>query len=441
MASNTLKTRIQLKYDVYSKWLTSSFVPLLGEVCIAEIPNDTSNSGLIPPAIGIKVGDGTHTFSQLPWIQGVAGDVYAWAKAAQKPEYAASEITGLQTYVEEHSVSTNTKYQIVENENVYTLQSRDNDTGNWTNVSTINLANTVSRIQTLEGLVGATAVSTQISDAITNLNLGDAAQKGVDTSVSDSTTSNNLPTSEAVKSYVASKFGGLSGAMHFIGSATVDPDDNTFPAIANYTTPVAGDVVLRNQKEYVWNGTQWQLFGAEGDYALNTVTITGTNGLTGGGAISSNQTIEHYVPTSNDGTSTLGSASDNNGRTYIQTIATDNYGHITSVTVAAETVTDTRYELVQDQTNTNQYTFREVGAQSGTTFTISEEGTTYTFAEGSTNGAFSVTPSNTQTAQSVPVHGLTNIAFGGNTNYLTQGNDDYLVFTCGTAETLIDDGT
>ena len=426
MASNTLKTRIQLKYDTYVRWITSSFVPLLGEVCIAEIPSSSANSGLTPPAIGIKVGDGVHTFAQLAWIQGVAGDVYAWAKASSVINENTS--TDLLNFVEEHSTS----YQIVQGTNAdvnkYFLQSRNDSNDPWTTVSTIDLSATISRIQTLESALG---------------NLGNAATHDVDSTIDDLAANTNLPTSAAVKNYIERKLGTVGGAMKFIGTATVDITDNTFPAIANYTTPESGDVVLRSQKEYIWNGTEWQLFGAEGDYALNTITVTGTNGLTGGGAISSNQTIEHYVPTSNDGTSTLGSASDNNGRTYVQTIATDNYGHITSVTVAAETVTDTRYELVQDQVNTNQYTFREVGAQSGTTFTLSSGsgGTNYTFAEGATNGAFSVTPSDTQTAQSVPVHGLTNIAFGGNTNYLTQGNDDYLVFTCGTAETLIDDGT
>jgi hypothetical protein len=33
----------------------------------------------------MKVGDGTSTFAQLPWISAKAADVYAWAKQASLP--------------------------------------------------------------------------------------------------------------------------------------------------------------------------------------------------------------------------------------------------------------------------------------------------------------------------------------------------------------------
>ena len=113
MASNTLKTRIRSKIDYLANWNSNStFIPLLGEICIAIIPRnvnatnaqnisvgvDTSvigatgqedapraGVGLTPYAIGIKVGDGVNNFATLPWIQAVAGDVYAWAKSATPP--------------------------------------------------------------------------------------------------------------------------------------------------------------------------------------------------------------------------------------------------------------------------------------------------------------------------------------------------------------------
>lgn len=92
MAEKLLNSRIVLKHDTLANWLESSLILKDGEVAIAVIPTGASNSGLTPPAIGIKVGDGTHTFSQLNWIQAIAGDVSAWAKAANKPGYSADEI-------------------------------------------------------------------------------------------------------------------------------------------------------------------------------------------------------------------------------------------------------------------------------------------------------------------------------------------------------------
>ena len=78
--TNTVLTRILHKRDTYANWMASSLVLKHGEIAICEIPSSASDSGLTPPAIGIKVGDGTSTFSQLAWIQSKAGDVYAWAK-------------------------------------------------------------------------------------------------------------------------------------------------------------------------------------------------------------------------------------------------------------------------------------------------------------------------------------------------------------------------
>lgn len=45
-----------------------------------------------PPAVLLKVGDGTRRFSELPWASGLAADVYSWAKEANKPTYTASEV-------------------------------------------------------------------------------------------------------------------------------------------------------------------------------------------------------------------------------------------------------------------------------------------------------------------------------------------------------------
>jgi hypothetical protein len=78
--------------------MASNVILLSGEVAIAKMnyvrtlgyTNATPEN--TPPAIGLKVGDGVHYFSELPWVQGVAADVYNWAKSAVKPSYTASEI-------------------------------------------------------------------------------------------------------------------------------------------------------------------------------------------------------------------------------------------------------------------------------------------------------------------------------------------------------------
>ena len=135
----TLNTRIQLKYDTYTNWYTNNPVLRAGELAIAEIPADT---GTVPnePAYLLKVGNGTAHFNDLDWISGKAADVYAWAKAATKPTYQASEITGLEDFIAGEIQDTNTKYQIVKNGNMgFKLQSQEKGVGTWTDVNTIDL--------------------------------------------------------------------------------------------------------------------------------------------------------------------------------------------------------------------------------------------------------------------------------------------------------------
>jgi len=431
MPINTIQTRIQLKYDTLAHWMSSTFVPMKGEVCIAEIPtgataspdgNTLSNN---PPAIGIKIGDGVagHTFSVLPWIQAIAGDVYSWAKAATKPTYTASEIENIDSYIAGQIQDTDTQYRIQEgtgeDAGKYFLQSKAKGTNDstYTTVSTIDLssvqnalefdgtydastnkvatqstvtnaisgltdtltgtpgaAKTITAFDEVDGKITATFSDIAIAESqVTNLTTDLATKAPINspdltgTPTAPTAAAGTNTTQIATTAFVHDAVAGLSGAMHYQGEVEADPTQTTPTGTYN-----AGDVVTYGNSEYVYDGASWRELGDEGSYALKTTTVTGTDGLTGGGAISSNQTISHAVP-SGATASTKGTAG---GRTYIQTITTDKFGHITGVATATETVTDT----------------------------------TYTFAEGSVNGEFSVTPLG-GTASQVKVHGLDTAAY------------------------------
>lgn len=143
MAEKLLNARIVLKYDTLANWNKSAVVLKAGEMAIATIDNPAGGTfdASKTPVVGIKVGDGTHTFSQLNWIQAIAGDVYAWAKAATKPTYDASEIQNLDDYISGEIQDTNTTYKIEQDANdghKLTLSSKEVN-GSWTVVSTITI--------------------------------------------------------------------------------------------------------------------------------------------------------------------------------------------------------------------------------------------------------------------------------------------------------------
>lgn len=164
---NELSVRIRLRYDSYTNWMNSSTILLSGEVAIAAIQrNSLLNTDDVPentpPSIGIKVGDGFHTFDELPWLQAVAADVYNWAKTATKPTYTANEITGLAEYIAAHSsgggggggAGSTGDYRVYydSSSSKYILQYYDETDDEW-KASTgdeINLSSILNRIDTIE---------------------------------------------------------------------------------------------------------------------------------------------------------------------------------------------------------------------------------------------------------------------------------------------------
>lgn len=472
MAENTIRTRIQLKYDTIANWNTSQLILKQGEVAIAEIPTETSNSGLTPPAIGIKVGDGTSTFSQLNWIQGIAGDVYSWAKLAsggsipltrdansENPvnttllawlqsltddmdslsggagsistqisnalgELDVTNITGfgpdktLQTLTETdgriaasfqniqiaESQVTNLTTDLAAKQDALSFNGTYNaDTNKVATEATVSGAiealdgvitgsaaasKTLTSFSETDGIVTATFGDIQIAESqVTNLTTDLAAKAPLaspaltGTPTAPTATAGTNSTQIATTAFVHDAVAGLSGAMHFIGTTSTSLTDgattSTLTAastgsLTKTTGFVAGDVVLSGNKEFVWLGSAWEELGNEGSYALSTVQVTGGDGLSGGGSLQENREITHAVPSG----ASAGAQGTSGGRTYIQTITTDKFGHITGTTTATETVTNT----------------------------------TYTFASGSTNGQFTVTPSG-GSAQQVSIYGLNNAAY------------------------------
>lgn len=189
-----LNTRIALKYDSYENWTHHNPILLKGEIAIAELPvsenkpgtGEPNAAGSTPaiqnaPNILIKVGDGTNHYNDLKFVSALAADVYSWAKAATKPTYSASEITGLDEHISQTIQDTNTQYRIVAVDGAaysYKLQKKDIKDADYTDVdgSVISLTDVDARLGTLEAAIGENgAVQNKINAAIGALDYDDAA--------------------------------------------------------------------------------------------------------------------------------------------------------------------------------------------------------------------------------------------------------------------------
>ena len=165
MADKILQTRIRQKIDNYSTWASSSIILGAGEYAAVKVGAD--DSAPVPQGTYIKIGDGTSNFSALPFISATDPTIPTWAKAQNKPTYQASEIQGLEDFIAGEIEDTNTTYQMVKvNEYQFKLQYKNVGDPDWTDAFTLDIPNDTTAIEALESLVGSTAVSTQISNAI-----------------------------------------------------------------------------------------------------------------------------------------------------------------------------------------------------------------------------------------------------------------------------------
>jgi hypothetical protein len=88
-----------------------------------------------------------------------------------------------------------------------------------------------------------------------------------------------------------------------------------------------------NNKLYIHDGASSSIVEIGGGGSGDIEGVTAGNGLSGGGT-SGTVTLNHADTSSQ-------ASSNNSGRTYIQDITLDTYGHVTGISTATETVTDT----------------------------------------------------------------------------------------------------
>lgn len=98
MADYSLLARFKQASDSFETWSKNNPVLLKGELAIIEVL-PSSEAPDAEPVYLMKVGDGVKHFNNLPFMSANASDVYAWAKAATKPEYELSEIKQTSGYV------------------------------------------------------------------------------------------------------------------------------------------------------------------------------------------------------------------------------------------------------------------------------------------------------------------------------------------------------
>lgn len=225
---------------------------------------------------------------------------------------------------------------------------------------------------------GSSSFSGNYNDLTNKPTLGTAAAKAFTTSVTSG--SSDLVTSDAVYTAIDNLpepmvfkgslgTGGTITALPVNGTATIGDTYKVITA-GTYASKAAkvGDTFICLTKTS--NANTWELIPS-GDEPSGTVTSVG---ISNGGGISvsgSPVTSSGTITVSHADTSSQTSVN-NSGRTYIQDITLDDYGHVTGIASATETVTNTdRYvnsaSFANDDTNSNvKMTLTRAGSDTAT---------------------------------------------------------------------------
>lgn len=183
---------------------------------------------------------------------------------------------------------------------------------------------------TSTGAISGTTItaSTSVATPSLNINSSTAVTGVLDEDTMSSNSASKLATQQSIKAYVDATVAGATVGANEIGA---------------------------NELNVTGNGTTTQFLRSDGDGSFTWATPTDTNTTysAGSGLDLTGTTFSH--------TDTSSQASVNNsGRTYIQDITLDTYGHVTAISSATETVTDTTYSAGDGL------------SLSGTTFSVSE---------------------------------------------------------------------
>ena len=145
------------------------------------------------------------------------------------------------------------------------------------------VADNTAGITAINDKIGTVAedktVVEMIADAQSAATYDDTVLKGRVT-----TAENDIDTLQA-------QIGGLTGAMHFVGVSSTNPEEGA--TVGDKTTFASGDVVLYETKEYVYDGTKWVLLGDEGSYLTKDSAATTYETKTD--ANTKNQALENRI--------------------------------------------------------------------------------------------------------------------------------------------------
>lgn len=239
---------------------------------------DVSEITLVAPTVTLTTGDtnGTVKFNgtDVP-VAGLGSAAYTQSTAYD----AAGAATGVKTELlgtaeDPSTANTIAGVKKYTDEKVAAAQTAASDAVAALDLAAVSAGQgqIISSISQTDGLVAA---STRALVAADIPEIGQEKVTGLTTALAGkqdtlvfNTTYNAESNKAATMTDVNNAIAGLSGAMHYVGESTTDPATSVTITEKPEYSPISGDVVTYQAKEYVYDGKTWRLLGDESSYAV-----------------------------------------------------------------------------------------------------------------------------------------------------------------------------
>lgn len=332
MSTKTIYTRVKNKVDSLANWQSSTAPLLAGEIAIVRVATGSTYTnpvtGKNEPVVELlmKVGDGTTTFNNLPWLSAKASDVYNWAKKPTSGEVPVTITTGTDSSATQ-STDTLGNWIKTLNDNATQALADASAVADKVDVEKVSTAikNAIAELDSTVAGTGNFVKSVVQADgkvAVTYGNITEDDLPKISTSkiivkaASDNTAEVTLTTKlTEIDSKIAEYDNAIKGGVHFVGEVSAPADLTnsltTQKVIINGTehTAVNGDIVIQGSKEFIWVSNTWKELGdlsrvgtleswrsglAVTDTAVSTKFVTAVNQADG------KITVSRAQPTTSD---------------------------------------------------------------------------------------------------------------------------------------------
>ena len=168
--TKNLNTRLKLRYDSHENWITNDPVLLAGEVALSTVT--VKQNGIVNsvPSVLIKVGDGTHKYSELDFAFARAADVLEQAKDAEKLTAFINNVIAEAGIATDEALSTLAGRVTTVEGAITTLNADASTTGSVAKkiadaIAALDLANTYAAKTHSHAISDVTGLSDSIADA------------------------------------------------------------------------------------------------------------------------------------------------------------------------------------------------------------------------------------------------------------------------------------